>query len=77
MVNEEHRGKMDADLYKQRWDMMDKDRHSSSFSTSDHAGVHAQEEVAESGKCAEGPSIPSLGPWGLKQLPTSVASSSS
>ena len=39
MVNEEHRGKVDADLYKQRWGMMDKDGHSSSFPTSDHAGV--------------------------------------
>lgn len=56
---------------------MGKEGHSSSFPTSDHTGVHAQEEVAESGKCAEGPSIPSLGPWGLKQLPTSMASSSS
>lgn len=77
MVSEEHRGKVGADLYKQRRGMIDKEGHSSSFPTSVHTGVHAQEEVAESGKCAEGPSIPSLGPWGLKQLPTSMASSSS
>lgn len=50
---------------------MDEDRSSSSFPTSDHTGVHDQEEVAESGICAKGPSIPPLGPWGLKQLPNS------
>lgn len=56
---------------------MDEDGNSSSFPILYPTGVHTQEEVAESGICAEGPSIPSLGPWGLKQSPNSMASSSS